>query len=137
MFCQWESSFDNGFFIIIIIIIYYYYYYLVDEGREDPSTTISGPSSTRQRNAIKWRFAGVPMMAQHWMLAWQLCGFQGIQNSIAKKPYIFCEFSDPPPPSHPLDPHMCNFTPYLVAAELPLMNYHWWTATDELPLIKV
>ena len=25
---------------------------LVDEGREDPSSTISGPSSARQRNAI-------------------------------------------------------------------------------------
>ena len=37
----------------------------VDEGREGPSTTISGPSSVRQRNAIKWRFAGVPMIAQH------------------------------------------------------------------------
>ena len=58
------SNFDNVF--------------LVDEGREDPSTTISGPSKARQRNAIygpssarqlnaiiKWRFAGVPMMAQH------------------------------------------------------------------------
>ena len=30
---------------------------------EDPSTTISGPPSARQQNAIKWRFAGVPMMA--------------------------------------------------------------------------
>ena len=53
-------------------------FFLVDEGREDPSTTISGPSKARQRNAIygpssarqlnaiiKWRFAGVPMMAQH------------------------------------------------------------------------
>ena len=40
-------------------------FFLVDEGREDPSTTISGPSSARQRNAIKWRFAGVPKMAKH------------------------------------------------------------------------
>ena len=32
---------------------------LVDGPREDPSTTISGPSS------FKWRLAGVPMMAQH------------------------------------------------------------------------
>ena len=38
---------------------------LVEEGRDDPSTTISGPSLARQRNAIKWRFAGVPMIAQH------------------------------------------------------------------------
>ena len=43
------------------------------------------------------------MMAQYWMLAWQLCDFQGIQTSIAKKPYIFVIFqggSGPPvPPS--------------------------------------
>ena len=40
-------------------------FFLVYEGREDPSTIIRGPSSVRQRNAIKWRLAGVPMMAQH------------------------------------------------------------------------
>ena len=44
------SNFDNVFF------------FAVDEGREDPSTTIIGPSSTCQRKAIKWRFPGVPMM---------------------------------------------------------------------------
>ena len=49
--CQRGSNFDNIF--------------LVYEGREDQSTTFSGPSSARQRNAIKWRFAGVPIMAQH------------------------------------------------------------------------
>ena len=36
---------------------------LVDEGREDPSTTKRGPSTARQQIAIKWRLAGVPMMA--------------------------------------------------------------------------
>ena len=41
------------------------YYILVDEGRKDPNTTISRPTSARQWNAIKWRFAGVPMMSQH------------------------------------------------------------------------
>ena len=40
-------------------------FFLVDEGREDPSTSISGPSSAYKQNAIKWRFAGMPMMAQH------------------------------------------------------------------------
>ena len=39
--------------------------FLVDEGREDPNTTISGPLSARQRNTIKWRVTGVSMMAQH------------------------------------------------------------------------
>ena len=38
---------------------------LVDEGREDPNTSESGSSSACQQNAILWRFAGVPMMAQH------------------------------------------------------------------------
>ena len=36
--------------------------FIFDEGREDINTTISGPSFARQRNAIKWRFAGAPMM---------------------------------------------------------------------------
>ena len=46
------SNFDNVFFYD-------------DEWREYPNTTKSGPSSARQLNAIKWRFAGGPMMAQH------------------------------------------------------------------------
>ena len=36
-----------------------FYVFLVDKGREDPNTNISGPSSARQRNAIsmayRWR----------------------------------------------------------------------------------
>ena len=44
-------------------------FFVVDEGREDPNTTISGPSSARQRNTIKWCFAGVPMMAIKWCFA--------------------------------------------------------------------
>ena len=40
-------------------------FFLVDEGREDPSSTINGPASARQQNAIKWRFGGVSMIAQH------------------------------------------------------------------------
>ena len=58
-FCQRGSNTDNVFF-------------LVDEGREDPSTTISGLSSAMRWRAddghgvslaCRWRFAGVPMMA--------------------------------------------------------------------------
>ena len=37
----------------------------IDEGREDPNTTIRGPSSSCQRNTIKWGLVGVPIMAQH------------------------------------------------------------------------
>ena len=41
-FCQRESNYDNVF--------------LVDDAKEDPNTTISGPSSARQRNAIQMAF---------------------------------------------------------------------------------
>ena len=60
----------------------------VDEGREDPSPTLSGPSSARQRNAIKWRFAGM----QHWMLASQLRFFSGSGHVLLENP-ILCDFS--------------------------------------------
>ena len=36
-----------------------FYFFIVDERKEDPNTTKSGPSS------LKWRFAGGPMMGQH------------------------------------------------------------------------
>ena len=45
------------------------YVFLVDEGREDPNTTISRPSSAASKMPFKWRFAGMPMIAQHWMSA--------------------------------------------------------------------
>ena len=73
-FCQRGSNLDIVF--------------LVDEGREDPSTTISGLSMARQRNAIKWRFAGVLMMAQHGMLAWQLRFFRGSGPVSSENPYF-------------------------------------------------
>ena len=47
MFCQRGSNFDDVC------------YFLVYEGREDPNTTINGPSSAHQRKAIlkasRWR----------------------------------------------------------------------------------
>ena len=89
-FCQRGSNFDNVFFKL------------------DPSPTLSGPSSARQRIAIKLCFAGMPMNAQHRMLA---AIFQGIRTCIARKPCIFVIFrgggeggSGPPVP--PLVPHM-------------------------------
>ena len=44
--CQRGSNFENVYFCFVL------FSFLVDEGREDPNTTISGPSSARQRNAI-------------------------------------------------------------------------------------
>ena len=51
------------------------------------------PASETQ---LKWRFAGMLMMAQHRMLI-----FPGIWTRIAKKPYIFVIFQEgvwPPVP---------------------------------------
>ena len=35
---------------------FFFVFYLVDEGRDGPNTTKSGPSSARQRNAIQMTF---------------------------------------------------------------------------------
>ena len=51
---------------------------------EDPNTTISGPSSARQRNAIQMAFR---WRAECWLDSFVI--FQGIRTSIAKKSYIF------------------------------------------------
>ena len=49
-FCQRGSNCNNVFFLS---------FFIFDEGRKDPSNTISGPSLARQRNAIlmvcRWR----------------------------------------------------------------------------------
>ena len=57
-FCQRGSKFDNVFFLFLFFFIFF----LVDEGIEDPTSTINGPSSvnepssTRQGNAIQMTF---------------------------------------------------------------------------------
>ena len=60
-------------------------------GREDPSPTLSGPSSARQRNAIKafrWHADECPTLNAGLAAAI----FQGIRTCIARKPYIFVIF---------------------------------------------
>ena len=57
-------------------------FFLVEEGRGDPNTTKSGQSSARQRNAIKRRFAGEPLMAKICLLPWQLCDLSGEPDQI-------------------------------------------------------
>ena len=58
---------------------------IVDDGREDPYTTISGPSSKRHVN-------GVSLMGRWWPnIGFWLGSFvvlQGIRTSIAKKTHI-------------------------------------------------
>ena len=63
--CADPESFVRGGPTLTFFFFLLFFFFLVDESREDPSTTISGPSEARQRNAIKWRFAGMPLMAQH------------------------------------------------------------------------
>ena len=90
-FWQRRSNFDNVFF-------------KVDEGREDPSPTLSGSSSARQPNAIKWRFADMPMNAQLSQLR-----FLRESGPVLLENPIFCDFSGGGgvrTPVPPLDPHM-------------------------------
>ena len=63
----------------------------VEEGGEDPSPTLSGPSSARQRNANKafrWHADEYPTSNSGFAAAI----FQGIRTCIARKPYIFLIF---------------------------------------------
>ena len=80
--------------------------FLVDEWREDPSTTISGPSSARQRNAIHlmefcWHADDGPTLNAG------LAAAILIRPCMARKPYIFVIFQECSGPlSPPLDPKM-------------------------------
>ena len=67
----------------------------------DPNTTISGPSSARQR----WRADDGPRL-NCWLCSFVI--FQGIWTRIAKKSYIFVIFRGvgPGPPVPSLDPRM-------------------------------
>ena len=48
-FCQSGSNFEVFFFKFCFCFVVVFF---VDEGREDPNATISGPSSALQQNAI-------------------------------------------------------------------------------------
>ena len=78
-------------------------FFKVNEGS---NTAISGPPTTCQRNAT-WRFAGGPMVAQHWMLDLYICSFvifQGIRTSIALETLYFWFFSTGGRGPDPLSP---------------------------------
>ena len=70
------------------------YVFKIDEGREDQSPTLSGPSSARQRNANKRRFAGMTTHDECPTLnaGFAAAIFQGIRTCIARKHYIYVIF---------------------------------------------
>ena len=90
--CADPESLVRGSPKCITFLFFYFFFvfvlFFVDEGIDDPNITITGQSTA----ANEWRFAGGPMMTYHWMLAWELCDFQVIPASFAKKPYIFVIF---------------------------------------------
>ena len=69
------------------------YVFLVDERREDPNTTKSGPSSARQRNAIymvfRWRADGGPTVNAGLVALW----FYRASGPVLLRNPIFCNFS--------------------------------------------
>ena len=90
-------------FVVVVVVV------LDDEGRKGPNTTISGLSSTHQRNAIsmafRWRADVGPTLSAGLVAC---VDFHGIRASNAKKSYTFVIFQgggDPDPLSPTLDPH--------------------------------
>ena len=74
-------------------------FFYFDEGRKDQNTTISGLSSTRQRNTISMACRWWPNI-KCWLSSFLI--FKRIRTSIHKKPYSFVIFQGvriPCPPS--------------------------------------
>ena len=84
-FCQRGPTLTSFFFF------FFFFFYLCG-GRKKPKPLKSGNHRPSSKTPFKWRFAGVPMMAQLWMLVCKLCNFKGSWTSIAKKTYIFVIF---------------------------------------------
>ena len=61
---------------------------------------------------FKWRFAGGPMMAQHWLLAWQLCDFSWVPDQYCYETLCFLWFFRGVRTPAPLWIHTC-LLPYL------------------------
>ena len=85
-----------------------FFTFLVDLEREDPTTTLSGPLSARQQNAIQMAFRcqadGGPTLNAGLVAAI----FRGSGPVLLENP-IFCDFSEGgvrTPFTPPLDPHM-------------------------------
>ena len=126
-FCQRGSNYDGVFlfacclffccccccFFCLFVCFFFFFFFggggrVVNEGREDPNTTISGPISARQRNAIymafHWRANDGPLTLNAGLVVLWL--FRGSGPLLLGNLY-FCDFSwGPDPPVPPLDPPM-------------------------------
>ena len=97
-----------------------FFFYLMNV-RKDPNTTISGPSSAHQRNAILMAFRRRADDGPTLNAGLQLRVFQGIRTSIVKKPYILVIFQrGSGPPVSPLDPRMQSRSKCYILVNFPL-----------------
>ena len=75
--CADPESFVRG--VQLQLFIFVFFYFLMRGGGKDSNTTISGPSTARQRNAIqmafRWRADAGPTLNA--CQACKLCGFTG------------------------------------------------------------
>ena len=114
-FCQRGSNFDS-------VLIIYLFIYLFYEGREDPSTTMSGPPSV-------WLAADDGATLNAVLVA---AIFQGIRTCIAWKTYIFCDFSGlgVPDPLSPIWIRTCKQqTNMQYALKIDIVKCVWLTCS--------
>ena len=122
-FYQRMSNSDNVFFR-----------FLFDEGKEDPKSTKAGhhrPASETPH--------GVSLAGRWWpnIECWlgSFFDFSAVQTSVAKKPYIFCDFSGGSDPlSPPLDRRMQIFS--TIWAE-QLFVYLTRNQTNQFPYVSI
>ena len=96
------------------LFVFLFCFFLADEGREDSNTTMSVPSSARQRNAIKYRLWP---NNKCWFGSFAI--FQGIRTCIARKPYFFviCQKADP------ANTYMYTYIPANLSRDAVLSTY--------------
>ena len=87
------------------LTFYFCFLFFFDEGRKDSNTTISGPSTARQQNAIqmafRWRADGGPILNAGLLALWF---YRGSWLIMLRNPIFLWLGRDPLSP--PLDPHV-------------------------------
>ena len=106
-----QKVLSEGIFVNVLFV--------VDAGVSIPIPLLSGHHRPASKTPLKWRFAGVPMIAQQWILTWKLYDFQGIQTSFAEKTLYSCDFSGGGGGPDPLSP-----PPLFTPSALQIRFYH-------------